>query len=61
MKDFWDSLNIKDFWDDIWWKYHHPHNIRFGGRINIKRTFRWQRMFNILLVVIIVILLFKLF
>lgn len=48
---------IKDKWKKFWYKWNYPENISFG-RMNGYKTFRKQRLFNIIIILLIITLLF---
>jgi len=49
---------IKSVWEDFWYEWHYPQHIRFGGGPQGYRTFRKQRLFNIIIMLIIAGLLY---
>ena len=48
---------LKRIWDDFWYEWHYPKHIRYGGGPQGYRTFRKQRLFNVIIVLIVAILL----
>ncbi len=61
MRDLWDDLRI--LWDNFWFKWHSPpsHLIRYGGGPQGYKTFRKQRLFNILFGIGIILILIGLY
>ena len=43
-------------WNDFWFEWHYPHPIRYGGGPQGYKTFRKQRLFNVIMVGVIIFL-----
>jgi len=41
---------IKRTWEDFWYEWHYPEHIRYGGGPQGYRTFRKQRLFNVIII-----------
>lgn len=53
---------IKYYWNLLWFKDNTDwRNFKLGGSIKPKISFRWQRLFNFLIIVFIIIMLLKYF
>ncbi len=53
---------MRRFWQDFWYKDNYDwSNVSYGGSPRGSRTFRWQRLYNILVLIIILISLYKIF
>ena len=53
--------DILHFWNDFWYEWHYPEHIRYGGGPQGYKTFRSQRLYNILILIIVLIALYKIF
>lgn len=47
------------YWTDFWYKYHSPSVISYGGPNRGYYTFRWQRLYNILVLILVLIALYN--
>jgi hypothetical protein len=53
--------HIKDWWKSFWWKYVSPnHPICYGGVAEGYYKFRWQRLQNIVIMLMLVAIFFVL-
>ena len=43
-------------WNNFWYEWHYPANIRYGGGPQGWQTFRKQRLFNVIIIAIVVAL-----
>lgn len=49
---------IKGIWSNFWWDYIQTGTIIIGGKTRGHHRFRWQRLFNIIMVIIFIIIFF---
>ena len=47
------------YWTDFWYKYHSPSVINYGGPNRGYYTFRWQRLYNIFVLIFVLIALYN--
>ena len=45
---------MKYYWDKFWYETYRDTNISYGGISHDKKTFRKQRLFNIIIVIIVI-------
>ena len=58
--EFW--WNIKDFWQAFWFKDDTDYsNPVFGGYTRRRYSFRWQRLFNIFILILFLFIIFLLY
>jgi hypothetical protein len=47
---------IIKYWDEFWYDYHPPMKIKYGGSKPMNRVLRKQRLFNVVLVIVLIII-----
>jgi len=47
---------MREIWENFWWKWHYSTRILYGPGKQGWKTFRWQRLINIILIVAIILL-----
>jgi hypothetical protein len=50
---------MKKLWNDFWFEYIYPsYPMTYGGQYKVKRKFKKQKLFNIIIGLLMVIILF---
>lgn len=46
---------MKNYWEHFWYEWHYPEHIRYGGGPQGHRVFRKQRLYNLIIVLVLII------